>query len=120
MSPVEDYWEWLKQNGVQLEVQNLMILIVEKHVSLAYNYHLWGYRNTRCSAQVILQEIDRLLRPGGFALFRDHKDALLPLQTIAKVLHWKAHIGDTESGMWGTDKLLHCQKTRWTNSSKPE
>ncbi|KAG0581759.1 hypothetical protein KC19_3G006600 [Ceratodon purpureus] len=74
----------------------------------------------RCSAQVILQEIDRLLRPGGFVIFRDHKAALLPLQKIAKVLHWKAHFGDTDSGTWGTDKLLHCQKTRWTNSSKPK
>ena len=89
-------------------------------MNLAHNFQLCGYHNVRCSAQVILQEIDRLLRPGGFALFRDHKDALLPLQKIAKVLHWKAHIADTESGTWGTDKFLHCQKTRWTNSSKPK
>lgn len=64
---------------------------------------------------MILLEIDRLLRPGGFVLFRDHKEALLSMQTlVTKVLHWKAHIDDTESGKWGTDKLLHCQKTRWT------
>jgi len=69
---------------------------------------------------VILLEIDRLLRPGGFVLIRDHKEVLLPLQEFARVLHWKAHIDDTESGKWGTDKLLHCQKTRWINGSKPK
>lgn len=68
--------------------------------------------------QVILQEMDRLLRPGGFALFRDHKKVLLPLQKVAQALHWKAHIEDTESGTWGTEKFLHCQKTRWTIATK--
>ncbi|XP_024363734.1 probable methyltransferase PMT12 isoform X3 [Physcomitrium patens] len=72
----------------------------------------------RCSMQVILQEMDRLLRPGGFALFRDHKKVLLPLQKVAQALHWKAHIEDTESGTWGTEKFLHCQKTRWTIATK--
>jgi hypothetical protein len=61
----------------------------------------------------MVQEIDRLLRPGGFALIRDHKFTVLEVQTIAHKLHWKTTIDDMESGPMGTDKLLHCQKTKW-------
>jgi hypothetical protein len=68
----------------------------------------------RCSIRVMVQEMDRLLRPGGFALIRDHKFTVLEVQTIARKLHWKTTIDDMESGPMGTDKLLHCQKTKWS------
>lgn len=68
--------------------------------------------------RVILQEIDRLLRPGGFALFRDHKHMIVQVKKIVEALQWKSHVEDTESGPMGTDKLLHCQKTKWTKKQK--
>lgn len=64
-----------------------------------------------CDMSEILFEMDRLLRPGGFALIRDKRETILQFDAIAKMLEWKTTISDTESGPMGTDKLLHCQKS---------
>ncbi|XP_002989056.2 probable methyltransferase PMT12 [Selaginella moellendorffii] len=66
-----------------------------------------------CSMVVILLEIDRLLRPGGFAIFRDDIGTLLEVKSIANALHWKTTIQDTDSGPQGKDKVMHSQKTSW-------
>lgn len=67
----------------------------------------------RCEVSDVVQEMDRLLRPGGFAIIRDQEDVVQHIQTITTALHWKATVEDTESGPLGKDKVLNCQKTFW-------
>lgn len=67
----------------------------------------------RCDIGDILQEMDRLLRPGGFAIIREQEAVLLQVQMIVTAMHWKVTMLDTESGPKGKDKMLNCQKTFW-------
>ncbi|KAJ7557198.1 hypothetical protein O6H91_05G116000 [Diphasiastrum complanatum] len=67
----------------------------------------------KCQMIDILLEMDRLLRPGGFAIIHDGKETLQQIKTIANLLHWKAALGDTESGPMGYNKVLYCEKTFW-------
>ncbi|KAJ7556954.1 hypothetical protein O6H91_05G105900 [Diphasiastrum complanatum] len=67
----------------------------------------------KCQIIDILLEMDRLLRPGGFALIRDGKEILQQIKIIADLFHWKMTLDNTESGPMGYDKVLYCQKTFW-------
>ncbi|BBM98879.1 protein MpPMT.2 [Marchantia polymorpha subsp. ruderalis] len=72
----------------------------------------------RCGVEQMVREIDRLLRPGGFALFRDDLKVLATIQAVAAALRWKTDVVETESGPKGKNKVLSCQKTFWRPQSR--
>ncbi|CAM6082964.1 unnamed protein product [Calypogeia fissa] len=72
----------------------------------------------RCDMSDIVQEMDRLLRPGGFAIIRDQEAVLSQVQIIVRAMHWKATMFDTDSGPKGKDKMLNCQKTFWRSNMR--
>lgn len=58
---------------------------------------------------VIVVEMDRILRPGGWAIIRDKLEILNPLENILKSLSWEIPM------TYGKDKegIIVAQKTTW-------
>ncbi|KAF8768938.1 hypothetical protein HU200_007078 [Digitaria exilis] len=57
---------------------------------LVHADHLFSRLKIRCRQPVaIVVEMDRILRPGGWAIIRDKLEILDPLETILKSLHWE-------------------------------
>lgn len=69
----------------------------------------------RCNIALIVLEMDRILRPGGWVLVRDSNAMVHRVEGLAKSVRWKTRILETESGPFGKDKLLSCQKPLWHN-----
>ncbi|PSS31341.1 Methyltransferase [Actinidia chinensis var. chinensis] len=72
--------------------------------------HLFSRLKNRCKQPVaIVVEMDRLLRPGGWAILRDKVEILDPLEGIFRSLHWEIRI------TYNQDKegIMCVQKTRW-------
>ncbi|GFZ10317.1 S-adenosyl-L-methionine-dependent methyltransferases superfamily protein [Actinidia rufa] len=72
--------------------------------------HLFSRLKNRCKQPVaIVVEMDRLLRPGGWAILRDKVEILDPLEGIFRTLHWEIRM------TYNQDKegLMCVQKTPW-------
>lgn len=72
--------------------------------------HLFSRLKNRCKQPVIIiVEMDRILRPGGWAIIRDKLEILNPLEAILKSLHWEIRM------TYGKDKegIICVQKTAW-------
>eukprot|EP00268_Persea_americana_P043292 TRINITY_DN4348_c1_g2_i3.p1 TRINITY_DN4348_c1_g2~~TRINITY_DN4348_c1_g2_i3.p1 ORF type:complete len:718 (+),score=178.65 TRINITY_DN4348_c1_g2_i3:1273-3426(+) len=72
--------------------------------------HLFSRLKKRCKQPVgIVVEMDRLLRPGGWAIIRDKVEILDPLEVILRSLHWEIHM------TYAKDKegIICAQKTMW-------
>lgn len=72
--------------------------------------HLFSRLKNRCKQPVsIVVEMDRILRPGGWAIIRDKGQILKSLEAIFKSLHWEirmTYVQDKEG-------ILCVQKTIW-------
>lgn len=68
---------------------------------------------SRCNIAHIVLEMDRILRPGGWVLVRESNEMAYRVQALAQSIRWKTRILETESGPFGKDKLLSCQKPSW-------
>ncbi|XP_042492257.1 probable pectin methyltransferase QUA2 [Macadamia integrifolia] len=62
----------------------------------------------RCTMLDLFIEIDRLLRPEGWVMFRDMAPLIESARTIATRLKWDARVVEIESN--GDERLLVCQK----------
>ncbi|XP_009801649.1 probable methyltransferase PMT28 [Nicotiana sylvestris] len=72
--------------------------------------HLFSRLKNRCKHPiVIVVEMDRILRPGGWAIIRDKVEILDPLESILRSLHWEIRM------TFAKDKegILCAQKTMW-------
>lgn len=72
--------------------------------------HLFSRLKNRCKQPVVIVvEMDRILRPGGWAIIRDKLEILNPFETILKSLHWEIRM------TYGKDKegIICAQKTTW-------
>ncbi|XP_073115791.1 probable methyltransferase PMT28 isoform X2 [Elaeis guineensis] len=72
--------------------------------------HLFSRLKNRCKQPVVIVvEMDRILRPGGWAIIRDKLEILNPLETILKSLHWEIRM------TYAKDKegIICAQKTMW-------
>ncbi|KAJ0963313.1 hypothetical protein J5N97_028435 [Dioscorea zingiberensis] len=72
--------------------------------------HLFSRLKNRCKQPIsIIVEMDRILRPGGWAIIRDKLVILNPLEEILKSLHWEIRM------TYGKDKegIMCVQKTSW-------
>lgn len=62
--------------------------------------------------KLVLLEMDRILRPQGYAMIRESTYFLDAISTIAKGMRWKCDKQNTEYNDTG-EKLLVCQKKLW-------
>ncbi|BAF13342.1 probable methyltransferase PMT28 [Oryza sativa Japonica Group] len=72
--------------------------------------HLFSRLNNRCKQPVsIVVEMDRILRPGGWAIIREKLEILDPLEKILKSLHWEIVMA------FRKDKagIMSVKKTTW-------
>uniref|UniRef100_A0A0E0K3J6 Methyltransferase n=1 Tax=Oryza punctata TaxID=4537 RepID=A0A0E0K3J6_ORYPU len=71
------------------------------------------YKN-RCEMDVILLEMDRILRPEGTVIIRDDVDMLVKVKSAADGMRWDSQIVDHEDGPLVREKILLVVKTYWT------
>ncbi|KAG6502723.1 hypothetical protein ZIOFF_035009 [Zingiber officinale] len=72
--------------------------------------HLFSRLKNRCKQPVVIVvEMDRILRPGGWVIIRDKLEILDPLEAILRSLYWDIRT------TYGKDKegLICAQKTTW-------
>lgn len=60
----------------------------------------------RCDILDILLEMDRILRPEGAAIIRDHADVIWKVERAAEQLSWQSRIVNSEGGPFDPEKLL--------------
>lgn len=67
----------------------------------------------RCNILYVVMEMDRILRPEGWAIFRDTTKMLQEVEDIVKSLHWDIKFMFTQ----GSEELLVAQKKFWRPES---
>ncbi|CAO2048001.1 unnamed protein product [Urochloa humidicola] len=70
--------------------------------------------NNRCDMDLILLEMDRILRPEGTVIIRDDVDMLVKVKSVADGMRWDSQIVDHEDGPLVREKILLVVKTYWT------
>lgn len=63
----------------------------------------------KCSVVHLVMEMDRILRPDGWAIFRDEKSNLAEVEEIVKSLHWDVKL----TFAMHNEELLAVQKKFW-------
>ncbi|KAH8939742.1 hypothetical protein BDL97_15G052100 [Sphagnum fallax] len=76
---------------------------------LLHANHLLGSISKTCKLENLLLEMDRILRPDGWAIFRDEVKVLNVVQEIVKSLHWDVKQMNTKKG----EEILAVQKRFW-------
>ncbi|XP_024976030.1 probable methyltransferase PMT28 isoform X2 [Cynara cardunculus var. scolymus] len=72
--------------------------------------HLFSRLKNRCKQPVtIVVEMDRILRPGGWAIIRDKGEILKPLEAIFRSLNWEIRMTFVQN----KEGILCIQKTIW-------
>ncbi|XP_052202191.1 probable methyltransferase PMT28 isoform X2 [Diospyros lotus] len=72
--------------------------------------HLFSRLKNRCKQPVaIVVEMDRLLRPGGWAILRDKVEILDPLEGIFRSFHWEIRMTYYQD----KEGIMCVQKTLW-------
>ncbi|KAK9164140.1 hypothetical protein Syun_005042 [Stephania yunnanensis] len=73
--------------------------------------HLFSSVENRCEQPVgIVVEMDRILRPGGWAIIREKSEILDHLEIVLRSLHWSIRVRHTEENDEG---VMCAQKTTW-------
>ncbi|KAK1375074.1 Methyltransferase [Heracleum sosnowskyi] len=73
---------------------------------------LFTSESHRCDMKFVLLEMDRILRPNGYAIIRESSFYTDAVATLAKGMKWSCRKEDTEYGV-EKEKLLICQKKLW-------
>ncbi|XP_030454082.2 probable methyltransferase PMT21 [Syzygium oleosum] len=76
---------------------------------------LFTAESHRCEMKYVLLEMDRILRPDGYAIIRESSYFVDGIATLAKGMRWSCRKEDTEYGV-EKEKLLICQKKLWYSS----
>uniref|UniRef100_A0A7N0TQF9 Methyltransferase n=1 Tax=Kalanchoe fedtschenkoi TaxID=63787 RepID=A0A7N0TQF9_KALFE len=71
---------------------------------------LFSVEKSRCDVASIMLEMDRILRPGGFAYIHDSVTVIHKLQEIGNAMGWKVKLQDTSEGPHASYKLLVSEK----------
>lgn len=78
---------------------------------------LFTAESHRCGMKYVLLEMDRILRPNGYAIIRESSYFVDAVATIAKGMRWGCHKEETEYGI-EKEKILVCQKKLWYSSNQ--
>nr|GMD98481.1 probable methyltransferase PMT28 [Ipomoea batatas] len=72
--------------------------------------HLFSRLKNRCKQPVVIVvEMDRILRPGGWVIIRDKVEILDPLERILRSLNWEIRLTFAQN----KEGILCAQKTSW-------
>ncbi|KAK9269967.1 hypothetical protein L1049_025540 [Liquidambar formosana] len=72
--------------------------------------HLFSRLKNRCKQPVVIVvEMDRILRPGGWLIIRDKVEILDPLDGILRSMHWEIRMTYSQD----KEGILCAQKTMW-------
>ncbi|KAG8095579.1 hypothetical protein GUJ93_ZPchr0012g20200 [Zizania palustris] len=74
---------------------------------------LFTAESHRCEMKFVLLEMDRILRPTGYAIIRESSYFLDSIATIVKGMRWSCEKHDTEYKA-DKEKILVCQKKFWS------
>ncbi|KAF3532708.1 hypothetical protein DY000_02037405 [Brassica cretica] len=77
---------------------------------------LFTSENQRCEMKYVMLEMDRILRPNGYAIIRESSYFADTIASVAKELRWSCRKEKTESES-ESEKLLICQKKLWFSSN---
>ncbi|KAI3686497.1 hypothetical protein L1987_80175 [Smallanthus sonchifolius] len=85
---------------------------------------LFSLYKDKCSYEDILLEMDRILRPEGTVIIRDHEIEVIKVKKIVSGMKWNAKMVDHEDGPLVPEKILFAVKQYWVaagenNSSSP-
>ncbi|KAG8375197.1 hypothetical protein BUALT_Bualt10G0075300 [Buddleja alternifolia] len=80
---------------------------------------LFTAESHRCEMKYVLLEMDRILRPNGYAIIRESSYFVDAVATLAKGMKWGCRKEDTEYGV-EKEKILICQKKLWYSSSNKQ
>ncbi len=78
---------------------------------------LFTAESHRCEMKYVLLEMDRILRPNGYAIIRESSYFVDAIATIAKGMRWGCRKEDTVNG-GEMERILICQKKLWYSSNK--
>ncbi|XP_047973022.1 probable methyltransferase PMT20 [Salvia hispanica] len=78
---------------------------------------LFTAESQRCEMKYVLLEMDRILRPNGFAIIRESAYFVDAITTIGKGMRWGCRKENNERGDVN-EKILVCQKKLWQSSIK--
>ncbi|KAG5249102.1 methyltransferase [Salix suchowensis] len=78
---------------------------------------LFTAESHRCDMKYVLLEMDRILRPAGYAIIRESSYFADAISTIARGMRWSCRREDTEYGA-EKEKVLICQKKLWHSSNQ--
>ncbi|KAF7138398.1 hypothetical protein RHSIM_Rhsim07G0138600 [Rhododendron simsii] len=78
---------------------------------------LFTAESHRCDMKYVLLEMDRILRPNGYAIIRESNYFVDSVATIAKGMRWGCRKEDTEYGV-DKERILICQKKLWYSSKQ--
>ncbi|MBA0841188.1 hypothetical protein Goarm_003693, partial [Gossypium armourianum] len=81
--------------------------------------HAWtvfsDIKKKGCSAEDLLLEMDRILRPSGFVIIRDKQPVIDFVKKYLSALHWEA-VATADSDNEGDDIVFIIQKKLWLTS----
>ncbi|KAI8530717.1 hypothetical protein RHMOL_Rhmol11G0081200 [Rhododendron molle] len=78
---------------------------------------LFTAESHRCEMKYVLLEMDRILRPNGYAIIRESNYYVDAVVVIAKGLRWGCRKEEAEKG-FEKEKILVCQKKLWFSSNQ--
>ncbi|KAK4374138.1 hypothetical protein RND71_004815 [Anisodus tanguticus] len=73
---------------------------------------LFSAESHRCEMKYVLLEMDRILRPNGYAIIRESSYVVDAIATMAKGTRWSCRKEATEYGV-EKEKILICQNKLW-------
>ncbi|CAM8883080.1 unnamed protein product [Rhodiola kirilowii] len=76
---------------------------------------LFTAESHRCDMKFVLLEMDRILRPTGYAIIRESSYFADAISSVAKAMRWNCRKEDTEFKT-ENEKILVCQKKLWYSS----
>ncbi|KAK4752280.1 hypothetical protein SAY87_021078 [Trapa incisa] len=80
---------------------------------------LFTAESHRCDMKFVLLEMDRILRPNGYAIIRESSYFVDAITSIAKGMRWGCRKEATEYSV-EKEKILVCQKKLWYSSSSSQ
>ncbi|KAL8478830.1 hypothetical protein ACS0TY_030636 [Phlomoides rotata] len=75
--------------------------------------HLFSKVKERCKLEIVMAEIDRIVRPSGKLIVRDESGTIEDVKNLLKSLHWEV-LSKNQEG------VLSAQKTEWRPTSYAE
>lgn len=71
----------------------------------------------RCDMKYVLLEMDRILRPNGYAIIRESSYLADSIMAITNGMRWNCRMENTETGD-SKEKILICRKKLWYSSDE--